>query len=1175
MTAWSILAVATAYIGLMFAIAWWGDRRAQRLPAPRFGRPVVYSLAIAVYCTSWTFMGSVGRAANSGLDFLAIYLGPIALIVLGWGLVRKVVRVAKAQAITSVADFIAARYGKSQALAALVAGFCVFGILPYIALQLKAVSQGWAFLATGLGTEVITVFGLDTALIVALAMAVFAILFGTRSLDATEHHPGLMLAIAFESVVKLAAFIAIGIFVTWGVADGLGDLAGRAAADPRLAQAIEAGGLASWLTPGILALLAFLCLPRQFHAMVVESTHDRELKVAGWMFPLYLVLINLFVVPIAMVGLYLFEGQDVDPDMFVLAVPLSEGSPTMAAIAFIGALSAATSMVVVASVALSTMVSNDVVMPVLLRFRRLGLTDRRDLASLIQIIRRGAIVGVLCAAWVMYRLIGDSHALSSIGLLSFAAVAQFAPALIGAVIWRGGTRAGAIVGLALGYVMWTYTLLVPAFIQSGWLPLSWLLEGPGGIDWLRPTALFGLEGPDALTHGVLWSLVPNVLGYILVSRWGPVRAGERLQALAFVEPYMAGPRRTDAANAITVAELSRALERFMGPARAAQAMQAVARARGHAPLPMQRADLDLIQFVERQLRAVIGAASARVVVASLAGGDALEGKGLADLLDDASTAIRYNHALLRTTMDTVSQGIVVFDPERRLVAWNHAYLRLSGLDTGQLEIGRSLFDVLKALAERGDMGAGEPAALAKRSLHRFENDPDRPIERRRPDGTVVEVRGAPMPDGGLVITLTDVTERVNTTQVLAEARDTLEQRVTERTAALTQLNAELEKARAASEEANLGKTRFLAAASHDLLQPLNAARLFSSALQQRPLDGDSRALADRIESALRSVEDLLGALLDISKLDAGAQPPDIQALPIDGLLSAMALEFGPMAQERKLKLTVLPSSLWVRSDPRLLRRILQNFMANALKYTETGKILVGCRREGTEVRIEVWDTGPGIPEDRLGEVFQEFRRLEVGEESAARGLGLGLAIVDRIARMLDHPIGVRSTLGRGTLFTVNLPRAVPRQQAAAVEPEAAAMPDDRLAGRRVLCVDNEAAILDGLEALLGGWGMVVGSARSVAQAADLATAGDAPPALIVADYHLDDGATGLEAIAAVRAAVGRPVPAVVVTADRGEAVRCAVEDAGHEITRKPVRPAALRAVMNRALLRGGNRAAAE
>ena len=651
---WVVVLASFAYIGLLFAIAYYADRRADA-GRSLIDSPYIYSLSLAVYATAWTFYGSVGRAAENGVGFLPIYIGPTLMIALWWVVMRKILRISKQNRITSLADFVSSRYGKSALLAGVVTVIAVIGIVPYISLQLKAISNTFSVVLQYPDIVMPAKLGAvpvyqDTALFVALFLAAFTILFGTRHLDTSEHHEGMVAAIAFESLVKLVAFVAVGAWVTWGIYHGFGDLFARAAAEPKVAAMLTpfdavTGSYSSWVWLTILSMLAIMFLPRQFQVTVIENKDEKHLNKAIWLFPLYMLAINVFVLPIAFGGLLHFPGGGVDADTFVLTLPMVERQELLGLMVFIGGLSAATGMVIVETIALSTMVCNDLVMPVLLRMRALRLNERPDLSGLLLGIRRGAIVAVLLLGYLYFRLAGEAYALVAIGLISFAAVAQFAPAALGGIFWKGGTRLGALAGLAAGFVVWFYTLLLPAFARSGWLPIGFLEHGPWGIELLRPLALFGLGGLDQITHAMIWSMTANIGAYVGVSLLRAPGPEELRQASMFVDVFTrAAPvggagfwRGTASAD-----ELHHLLARFVGQGAAREAFDEYARQRGALG---PEADADLVYFVETELAGVIGAASAHIMVASVVKEEALTLDEVRAILDEASQVVVYSRQL--------------------------------------------------------------------------------------------------------------------------------------------------------------------------------------------------------------------------------------------------------------------------------------------------------------------------------------------------------------------------------------------------------------------------------------------------------------------------------------------------------------------------------------------------
>ncbi|MCW5700848.1 MAG: sodium:solute symporter, partial [Rhodospirillales bacterium] len=650
---WLVLATSFIYLCLLFAIAYYGDRRADR-GRSIIASPTIYALSIGVYCTAWTFYGSVGRAATSGVGFLPVYLGPTLMFAFGWVVLRKIIRISKVHHVTSIADLISSRYGKSHLLGGLVTIIAVIGIMPYISLQLKAVSSSFSVLqlypnvTTPDISANVSIFG-DTAFWVAILMALFSILFGTRHIDATEHHEGMVAAIAFEGVVKLLAFLAVGLFVTFGVYDGFGDVFGKAANVPEISTllTLDIAG-ADWLPLTFLSMMAIICLPRQFQIVVVENVDESHLAKAIWLLPLYLLLINLFVLPIALGGLLMFPEGFVDADMYVLALPMAVHQPGIALLAFIGGLSAATGMVIVATVALSTMICNDLVMPLLLRFARLHLSERKDLSRLLLDIRRTAIALIMVLGYFYFHFIGESYALVAIGLVSFAAAAQFAPAIMGGIYWKGATRRGALAGISAGFLVWGYTLVLPSFSRSGWLPDSFVTAGPLGIEFLKPYALFGLDGLTHIAHSLFWSMLANIGCYVGVSLFSTQSTIERIQATLFVEVFRQSNSGTSATawyGSVTTNELRNLTERFLGVEKTREALREYARLRNRPIEPEANADGELIQFVERRLAGVIGAASARVMIASTVKGEGVGLEAIMQILDETSQVLEYSRQL--------------------------------------------------------------------------------------------------------------------------------------------------------------------------------------------------------------------------------------------------------------------------------------------------------------------------------------------------------------------------------------------------------------------------------------------------------------------------------------------------------------------------------------------------
>jgi Na+/proline symporter/signal transduction histidine kinase len=1162
---WAVILSALVYLCCLFVVAEYGDRRGKFWLVGR-PRATIYALGLSVYCTSWTIYGSVDFASINGIAFLAIYLGPAAVFLFGASLITRIARIAKSQNSTSIADLIAARYGKNELVAAAVAIIALVAVIPYIALQLKAVSASLTALLTSIeGTSSLLFFG-DLSLIVALVLSGFAVAFGTRHIDATEHQDGLMLAIAMEAIVKLMAFIAVGLVI---VAPQVLHKLPEAARQARAAfQPLSLADPVSFVTMAGLSVAAILLLPRQFHVTFVENRDISDIRRSSWMFPLYLLLINVLVLPIASVGLALAPRGSVDNALLLLAIPLQRGDTLTALIAFIGGLSASTAMVIVDSIAVAIMISNHLAVPLVLRLNsarssryggglRVDLSGwpRGDMTGFILMVRRFAIFTVVMLGYFYFRG-ARGETLAAIGLLSFAAIAQIFPSFVAALFWRRANARGALVGLAAGSLVWLYTLLLPAFASTHPAIEVLTRDGPLGIGWLRPEHLFGLELPS-LAHGVFWSMAVNVAALVLFSLSRAATSVERAQAAAFLDQGQASGAQLFSRRAIvTVGDLRDTIARYLGPERATRAFDNLLVDRGASRL--ERADPELLRHAEYLLSSAIGAASARLVLELLTRRQSVSSRDALQLLGDTSAALQQDRDLLQHALDHVRQGISVIDKHRRLLAWNRAWLELYDLPARVVSPGIKVDEIIRFNARRGLYGTGEEEALVQWRLRSLLHNTEPVRLRLHPSRTVIEVRSNPLPDGGVVTTYTDVTQSVAAEDELAAANAGLESRVKERTRELERLNAELVRAKGLADDANASKTRFIAAASHDLLQPLNAARLYASAFAERPRAPGAAELAGQVDNSLEVVEGIISELLDIARFDAGAMRPEFVPMRLDDLLGQLEREFGLVAKGKGLRLIVRPSTAIVFTDRLLLRRLLQNLLSNAIKYTPRGGVLIGARRRGNRVVVEVWDTGVGIHESQQGAIFEEFKRLPEGAIQA-QGLGLGLSIVKRITGLLDTPLAVRSRPRRGSVFSISLPSTTeaPRRLEAR---RIAIGRAGSYAGLRILVVDNEPSILTGMRTLLEGWGYRCLTALDCGEA--IAAAAGETPHLIIADYHLGES-NGIHVIGTLRKRFGGAIQAILITADRGAEVNRQALDLEIDVLHKPVKPAALRALLMR------------
>ncbi|NPD18237.1 sodium:solute symporter [Rhodophyticola sp. DY48A3-103] len=638
-----LIAICVLYVLGLFAVAFWAEKRAAEGRAGWLNSPLTYTLSLSIYTTAWTFYGAVGSAARSGLEFMTIYLGPVIVFVGWFWLLRKLVRIGRAQRITSIADMISSRYGKSGGLAALVTVLAVVGTTPYLALQLQSVTLSFSVFAQPgafgqVGSDV-------TAIWVAGGMALFTIIFGTRSLDVNERHPGLVSAIALEAIVKLAALLAVGVFVVWGVADGPSDILDRIAESPLAEWQLNG---ARWVGLTMLSAAAILCLPRMFQVLVVENADERHLATAAWAFPLYLLLMSLFVLPIAVVGLQVLPGAN--PDLYVLTLPQAMGQEGLALLVFLGGFSSATSMVIIAALALSTMLSNHIIVPIWLRLTAGDDPMSGDMRRVALMARRLSIIGVMALGLIYYRASGGSAALASIGLIAFLGVAQVLPALIGGIFWRGATRAGAGAGIAVGFGIWAWVLLLPNAATSG-LMEGMLAGGPFGIGWLRPETPLGITGADPLLLTMVLSLGSNLAMFTLVSLVTFPSPMERLQGAQFVNVFdHSAPAIGWQAGVAAADDLLVMAQRILGTGRAGRLFQEAARAQGRAAR-LPDPDPDFLKMLERELAGSVGAATAHAMVYQITGGTTVSVQDLLAVADETAQMMEYSSRLERQSQE--------------------------------------------------------------------------------------------------------------------------------------------------------------------------------------------------------------------------------------------------------------------------------------------------------------------------------------------------------------------------------------------------------------------------------------------------------------------------------------------------------------------------------------------
>ena len=1133
----TIAALSLVYLLILFSVGYFGKRINSKHPLA----PWIFSFALSIYCTSWAFYGVTAQAAVNGWWMPPTYIGSFLLFWFGFKLIARIAIACRRYRITSVADFIATRFGHSRALAVITTLILLMSVIPYIALQLHAVATS---INTLVSTAASTAWYADTGLYVSLWMAVFALLFVSRSAKAHQPNPGLMTAIAFESLVKLLALLAIGAFVFWGMYDGIGQIFQLAAVSPAVAQ-VQQQALPShtyWLHV-LLGFAATLCLPRQFHVTFVENQHLGHLRSARWIFPLYLLLMGMFTLPLALAGVMLL-GADANIDLVVLQLPLAAQRTDIALLAYLGGFSAATSMVVVATVVLGIMITNELLAPLVYRTPARQAETGKHIK--VATLRRIAMLTVMALGYVYYRWIGTATGLAQLGLMAFALVAQLAPVLILGLLSRNINRQGAIAGLCGGALSWAYIILLPELSRAGLIGSAWLTQGPFGLTLLAPQQLFGLTA-DAISIGVLVSLSLNCLLVVLVSRFSMTRVGEWLESGRFLRTQLSSQGR-NRLN-LSIQDCYLLVKRFAGDKEARRLLQ---RNFKETPDLQQLAPVNLVQAAERSLAAVVGGASMRLIMDASSRHASLPLESVARFVDEASQVFQFNQALLRSTIDNISQGISVVDADLRLIAWNQRYIDMFSYPPGLVEVGKPVAEVIRFNLKRGLIDSADVEAEIDKRVSYLKQGSAYKFQRRQQDGRVLEMQGNPLPGGGFVTTYSDVSAFIDTQQQL-------EQRVAERTAALQQLNAQLQQAQQDIEAATAAKTRFFAAASHDLMQPFNASSLFASLLRDKQTDVESKQLSQNLINSLNSAEELLGAILELTKLDSGVIRAQVQNVSLHALLDDIARDGAALAQEKGLTLHYVPSALAVSTDRKLLKRVIQNLLANAIRYTNQGKVLLGVKRRGSMLQICVLDSGIGIAPQDQQRIFDEFQQ---GEQQNQQGLGLGLAIARRITTILGHRLSLHSVPGQGSCFSVLLPLA----SAAAIATPVVKTPDisASFGSKRVLLLDNEPQLREAVAELLRSWHIEVTAVSQPAEAL-AAIAQGLTPDLLLFDYHLDNNATGVEVAAQLQAHFAVTVPIIIHSADHNETIRESALNAGYYFLLKPLKPVALKKLFQRLL----------
>ncbi|WP_414830478.1 sodium:solute symporter family transporter [Alteromonas sp. H39] len=1112
---WTVGCIVAIYLGLLFLLAFWGDKRLR----DNQQHPVLYSLGLGVHCTSWAFFGTTTQASQYGWAVVPTYAGIMLTMAFAFPVVLRIARLCQRHNVSSLADLIGLRYQHSHVLAGLITLLSFIGVIPYIALQLDAITESINLITPNTQDSSGTV-----GFYVAALMALFAILFGTRTLNLTDKHPGLLLTIAAESLIKLIALWVVGIFVCYSLFDGIFDVVSQASLHPEAREVLYAdAGIWVYISHVMLGVCSMFVLPRQFHMNFIELNGEGELRTARWLFPLYLLGMTVFILPIALAGNILLDTA-VKSDSYVLALPLQAENIAVSVTAFIGGLSATTSMVIVATLALGIMIANNLITPLWLKVVLKQDPQNSMKAKNILTIRRLTVLVVLSVAFWYHLNVSQSAPLVKSGIIAIALLAQAFPILMFGVYWKRATKQAAQCALLAGFICWLMWLLYPSIMSSYYF-------NPAPTD-------------GELGLGFAYSLLVNCAVFIAVALVTPA-SGQNPEE---IETTIAG--KPDLAVRISdlMALTAKVLEPEVNRALINQLSVDIDKQRGGY------ASSSLLLRVEKLIAVQVGNPSARILLSAIADTTQDSLPELVEWVEEASQSFQFNHEVLQSSVQNIEQGISVLDDKLCMLAWNERYVELFNYPRGYLKTGLPIEELLKYNAERGLLGKVEDfeQEISKR-IEYMRNGSRYKYVRKQPDGRVVELNGSPLPGGGYVTTYSDITEYIAIQDELEQAKAELEDRVRRRTE-------ELHDAKLEADRANESKTKFLAAAGHDLMQPFNAATLFASMLAQKSAGTDQATLTEGLVNSLNSAESLLSMLLDMTKLESGILTSQISQFCLDDILSSLVREFSVIADKEGLSLRYQKTNLIVKSDKKLLRRIAQNLLSNAIRYTPSGGVLIGARRVGSEqVALCVYDTGPGIPENQQHEIFNEFHQLD--SDNNNQGLGLGLTIVERISHLLKHQVHLKSAMGRGTVFYVTLPRcerALQRETLRSVtvkEPTAAV-----LAGKQVLLLENDQQITHAMTTLLEDWGATVVAAGTYAQA--LARC-PSPPDLMLVDYHLDHGETGIDVANSLREKWQVLVPGILNTANRSDGIRDEALEARLLYLPKPVKPAALKRLLKR------------
>ena len=1163
---WLLVTVSIGYIGLLFLIAHLGGKHRNKFNEKQ--QAIIYALSLGVYCTSWGFLGTTAQAAHHSFTYISVYMAPIILLIIAWPFIQRIIKTSLQLKITSIADLLSARFGKSQSLAIIITLVALIGTMPYIALQLKAIVYSYKILQENQDLPI-----WQLGLIVSIILAWFTIIFGIRTIDITERHPGVMIAIAFESLVKLIGFLLVGLFVCYFVYDSPMDIWNLSKDQIDIEKQFEASNLIGIFGMLIIVMSAFLCLPRQFQVMFVEIKDKKSSGIARWLLPIYIMVFAFFAGPLGLAGNLLY-GDSLAADAYVLFLPAFNGQVWLSLFAFLGAVSAASSMVIVSTIALSTMLSNEIMFPLMFKLSHQRHHNFNHFQSQLLLIRKALVLLVIFLSYGLL-LLSPPDTLSSLGEVAFGAIAQIGPALFVAFYWRKATLAGVITGISSGFTIWTVFNLFP---QLG------LYDHP----------LIGSDLPKT-TVVTLIGLLVNIISLWLVSLLTRQSIREQMQSKYFYKDRKKTQWSFPTQPKVDIVELEFLVARFIGQEKASECFLQFQHA--HHGKNNKEFNEAVLFHAENTLARVLGSASAKLVTSFATSGQGMAFDQVAQLVEDnSSQQLEFSRTVLQSAIENVSEGISVIDSELKLVAWNKQYLDIFNYPEDFIYIGCPVSQLIHFNISQQGYFVQDIEKQVEKRIQFIKNGSRHNSEYKLKNGKNIHIEGNPIPGGGFVMIFSDITKYRQTERVLKEENTDLESRVRFRTAELeaanrelAQANYELAQAQAKAEQAHMKKSQYLKACSHDLLQPLSAARLFSSAVTlSSKVSQEEREQIKQIDNSLEIANSLLLDLNEIARIESGNISPNISPVAVKELFNMLTSEFNALTDEYQVEFHCKSSKLYIASDITLLARIVQNFISNAFRYAHTShqtkksKVLLGCRRQGNELSIQVFDNGPGIPTDKQHQVFEQFTQLNNTSFIGPKGLGLGLNIAQSLANILHHKLHLTSQEGHGCLFSINVPIASAPTQKELVMPTASMS----LQGVGVLCIDNEQAILDGMSELLNAWQCRVFTAIDVQQAKKVYAKHEDEIDILLVDYQLVESQVddliadntamhsqsshgglrseinGISLIKQLRSMSQYSLPAILITATTDEDLVVRAKQNNIAYLRKIIKPIALRSLMS-------------